>query len=331
MKRRTFLHSCWGAAAGVRMKHLLHGQEPLLSQPENKSDLDGEVLVKVLGTAQDGGIPHIGCWCPNCRRAWNEPKSSRLIVSLAVCDLLHNKTFLVDATPDIRKQTRMIWKRMKQRKGQKKFSPDGILLTHAHIGHYTGLMFYGYEAQSTTNLPVYCSNRMTRFLSHNGPWEQLIRLKNIEIHSIEPDQSISLTSGISVEGFQVPHREEYSDTLGFKIYGKQKSLLYIPDIHKWEKWHRSAIDEVRKADIALIDGTFYSPTELPSRDLTSIGHPFITHSVELLKDVVATGKKQVFFIHLNHSNQALDPGSEEQKALLRQGFALASDGMEFCL
>lgn len=331
MRRRAFFHSCWGVVASIKTNHLFGNVKPLRRQPEDKSDINEAVLVKVLGTAQDGGIPHIGCSCPNCQRAWEEPKSSRLISALAVCDLKENKTFLVDATPDIRKQTHMIWERIKKRKEQRKFSPDGILLTHAHIGHYTGLMFYGYEAQSTKDLPVFCSKRMARFLDQNGPWDQLIKLKNIMIHSIEPDRGFPLTSSIDVEAFQVPHRDEYTDTLGFKITGKQKSLLYIPDIHKWEMWERPVVDEVQKANIALLDGTFYSPEELPSRDLSAIGHPFITHSVELLKKVVATGKNQIFFTHLNHSNLALDPGGEEKRALERQGFALASDGMEFYL
>ncbi len=331
MRRRVFLHSCWGAIAGIKTNRLFGKAKPLGRQLDDKPDIEAAVFVKVLGTAQDGGIPHIGCLCPNCQRAWKESEFIRLISSLALFDLKENKAFLVDATPDIRKQTQMIWERIKQKKEQRKFSPDGILLTHAHIGHYTGLMFYGYEAQSTQELPVYCSKRMARFLSRNGPWDQLISLKNITAHKIEPDKVFPLTSGIDVEAFQVPHREEYTDTLGFKITGKQKSLLYIPDIHKWEMWERSIVDEVRKADIALLDGTFYSPSELPSRDLSSIGHPFITHSVELLKNVVATGKNRVYFTHLNHSNMALDPGSEEKRALERQGFALASDGMEFYL
>lgn len=331
MRRRTFLHSFWGFVTGVKANRLLSQERPLRSRLLDEISIHESVLVKVLGTAQDGGIPHIGCSCPNCQRAWEDPKFSRLISSLALFDPKENKTFFIDATPDIRKQSQMIWERIKQKKEQSKFSPDGILLTHAHIGHYTGLMFYGYESQSTKELPVYCSKRMARFLHQNGPWNQLIKLKNIVTFPIEPGRVFHLTSGIAIEAFQVPHREEYTDTLGFKITGKQKSLLYIPDIHRWEMWDRSVVAEVRKADFALLDGTFYSPTELPSRDLPSIGHPFITNSVRLLKDAAANSKNQVYFTHLNHSNLALCPGGEEQRALEKQEFALASDGMEFFL
>jgi pyrroloquinoline quinone biosynthesis protein B len=331
MRRRVFFHSCWGAIASVRIKPFFHKTNSLGERPADKSTIDRGVMVKVLGTAQDGGIPHIGCDCDHCRKAWNDPKFSRLISSLALFDLEENKVFLVDATPDIRKQTHMIWERLKQNKTQKTLVPDGILLTHAHIGHYTGLMFYGYEGLSTQELPVYCSKRMESFLTRNGPWNQLIDLKNIITHPIEPEHVFSLTPSLKIEAFQVPHRDEYTDTLGFKITGKRKSLLYIPDIHKWEMWARPVIEEVQKVDISLLDGTFYSPVELPSRNLASIGHPFITHSVKVLKNVVTEGKSEVFFTHLNHSNLALDPESDERKALMKQGFGLALEGMEFSL
>ena len=315
MRRRVFFHSCWGAIAGTKAYRFFDKATHSSGGPAAGSNSEGTVLAKVLGTAQDGGIPHIGCDCPHCRRAWKDPKFSRLISCLALFDLKEHKIFLVDATPDIRKQTHMIWERLKQEKGPKTFVPDGILLTHAHMGHYTGLMFYGYEGQSTQGLPVYCSKRMELFLARNGPWNQLIDLKNIIIHPIEPDRPLSLTASLRIESFPVPHREEYTDTLGFKITGKQKSLLYIPDIHKWEMWDRSIVDEVRKVDLALLDGTFYSPEELTSRDLSSIGHPFIIDSVELLGNVVALGKSEVHFTHLNHSNLALDPEGEERNTL----------------
>ncbi len=287
--------------------------------------------MRVLGTAQDGGIPHIGCSCPNCQKAWQIPLFSRLASSLAVCDLEAGKIFLIDATPDIRIQTRMIMNMKEPKNNSLRFAPDGVLLTHAHIGHYTGLMFYGYEAQSTVKLPVYCSERMAEFLATNGPWSQLVSLENIAIQTIEPEKVFLLTPQISVTAFQVPHRNEYSDTLGFKIQGSRDMLLYIPDIHSWETWDRSVVEEVKKVDQALLDGTFYSADELPSRDLSSIGHPLISHSLQILKDIAKEGRTQIFFTHLNHTNLALDPEGEPRKKIEEHGFHLARDGMEFSL
>jgi len=331
MKRRAFIHTFLGSAAYLDTYFYygsLKGSPGGLSKnPQQASD----VLVKVLGTAQDGGLPHIGCSCSNCQRAWQNPRFSRLISSLAILDSKAKKIFLIDATPDIRAQTRMVIDQTRQKKSQERFVPEGVLLTHAHIGHYSGLMFYGYEGQSTDELSVYCSKRMDEFLTNNDPWSQLVSQKNIVTQTIEPEKIFFLTPQVSVEAFQVPHRDEYSDTLGFKIKGRQGSLLYIPDIHNWEAWDRSIAKEVRKVNIALLDGTFYSPDELPSRDLSTIGHPFISHSLHVLRDIAKEGKTRVCFTHLNHSNLALDPEGEPRKTVEKLGFHLASEGMEFSL
>ena len=331
MRRRAFLHSCFGAVAGLKANRLSRTTHGFPTHLADKSGMAENVFVKVIGTAQDGGIPHIGCFCSNCQRAWKEPQFSRLISSLALFDLVENKTIFVDATPDIRAQTKMVRERMSSHKKKNKFWPDGILLTHAHIGHYTGLMFYSYEAQSTDRLPVYCSERMADFLAQNGPWSQLVEQKNIVTKTIRPENLQSLTSHISILAIQVPHRDEYTDTLGYKIIGPNRSLLYIPDIQNWKTWDRSIVDEIQKVDIALLDGTFYSPEELPSRDLSSIGHPFISDSMLLLKNIAQNSNIQIYFTHLNHSNLALDPDGDARKTMKKDAFDLAEDGMEFSL
>lgn len=331
MRRRAFFHSCFGAVAGIKTGMPSRHDQPNPNHYIGKPDENNNVFVKVLGTAQDGGIPHIGCFCANCQRAWKDARFSRFISSLGLFDLIENKSILVDATPDIRTQTKMVMERMSSRIEGKRFWPDGILLTHAHIGHYTGLMFYGYEALSTDRLPVFCSKRMENFLAQNGPWSQLVDQKNILTKTIRTEHVLSLTSHISILAFQVPHRHEFTDTLGFKILGPNRSIMYIPDIQNWKEWDRSIIDEIQKVDIALLDGTFYSPEELPSRDLSAIGHPFISDSMQLLQDAAQDAKTQIFFTHLNHSNLALDPDGDARKTIQRNAFALAEDGMEFRL
>lgn len=331
MKRRAFFHALVGSATGLNASFILERFEDSSKARFQGTTRKTDVVVKVLGTAQDGGLPHIGCTCPNCQKAWKEPSFSRLITSLAVFDLKANKIFLIDATPDIRPQTRMITNVRGPNTSPQRFTPDGILLTHAHIGHYTGLMFYGYEAQSTDELPVYCSERMAEFLSTNGPWSQLVSQKNIVLRVVEPEKAFHLTPRVSVTALLVPHRDEFSDTFGFKINGNQGAVLYIPDISSWEAWDRSVVEEIKKVSAALLDGTFYSEDELPSRDISSIGHPLISHSIQVLNDIAKGGKTRIFFTHLNHSNLALDSEGEARKNIEEQGFNLAWDGMEFTI
>ncbi len=329
MRRREFLKVVAGSAAGLPVL----ASKPFSALPEEqeKRIQETEVLVKVLGTAQDGGIPQLGCYCPNCLRAREEPALSRLVASLGLFDLEERVYFLLDATPDIRIQSHLAHERLGKEKSGKRNFPQAVLLTHAHIGHYTGLMFFGYESVSASNLPVYCSERMGTFLANNGPWSQLVNLKNISLRLLSLEKKFSLTARLSISAFQVPHRHEYSDTLGFTIFGRKKKLLYIPDIQDWRTWKKSVVEEVQKVDYALLDGTFYSPEELPGRDLSRIGHPFISTSLKLLGKLAREGKTKIYFTHLNHSNLALDPEGEAKKKIEKEGFRLAVEGMEFSL
>ncbi len=216
MKRRDFLSSCFGTFAG--MEAILN-KGKLSVWPDNlkKAKQETDVLVLVLGTAQDGGFPHAGCYCESCVKARKDKQFARLITSLAILDLKEKKFFLLDATPDIRIQLDMAFKRLSADKQPARKSPHGVILTHAHIGHYTGLMFFGHEALSTYKLPVYCTSQMKGFLAKNGPWSQLVSLENISFRLLSPGKEFSLTSQISLFPLLVPHRDEYSDTLGFII------------------------------------------------------------------------------------------------------------------
>lgn len=319
MKRRHFLNSILTGSIIASTGIIPFKNKKIQKQKET------DALVKVVGTAQDGGIPHAGCYCENCQRARKDKNFSRLISSIALFDLSENKVFLIDATPDVRKQIDITHDRIHSNKT--KFYPDGIFLTHAHIGHYTGLMFFGFEALSTKNLPVYCSLRMRDFLIKNGPWNLLLKLKNIKIQVLESEKKIKISRNISLIPFQVPHRAEYTDTLGFIIIGKKRKLLYIPDIHSWEAWEKSIVKMVEEVDFALIDGTFFSSHEIPNRDLSKIGHPFIKSSIEILSESVK--KTEIYFTHLNHSNLALNPYGKEIEEIEKKGFKLAKEGMEF--
>ena len=85
----------------------------------------------------------------------------------------NNKCFLIDISPDIKYQLKMI------RQNVKEFSGIfGIFITHAHYGHYMGLLELGLEVMNTNHIPVYVMPRMKLFLENNKPFEQLITLKN---------------------------------------------------------------------------------------------------------------------------------------------------------
>jgi pyrroloquinoline quinone biosynthesis protein B len=276
----------------------------------------------ILGTVQDAGSPHIGCEKSCCEELWDKPDSTRLVTSLGL--IIGNKKFVFEASPDFTKQANIL----NSYTDTISILPNGIFLTHAHIGHYTGLMFLGREAISSKSLPVYAMPKMKNFIETNGPWSQLVKLDNIEINQLEDKKEVDL-EGIKVIPFRVPHRDEFSETVGYKIIGKEKTALFIPDIDKWQKWEKDIIEEVKKVNYAFLDATFFDSKELNYRDISEIPHPFVIETMKLFEDESTETKAKIHFIHFNHTNEALDKSSEEYKTIIKNGFKVAEFLMEF--
>lgn len=266
------------------------------------AQITDEPGVIVLGIAQDGGFPHAGCVKECCTTAWSDPSIQRLVVSLAITDPESGKWYLVEATPDIKRQLHLF---SELTGGRYNYLPEAIIITHAHIGHYAGLTNLGREVMNTKSIPVYTLPRMKDFLETNGPWSQLVKLNNISLTEVLPGGEVTLTEKITVSFFTVPHRDEYSETAGLNIHTPSKNYLFIPDIDKWERWDESIIAKVKAVDYAFIDGTFMSISELPGRNIEEIPHPFIVESIELFREQPAEVRSKIHFIHLNHTNPLL--------------------------
>ncbi len=251
---------------------------------------------------------------------FDNPDNDRKVVSLGVIETESHKKYIFEATPDFTSQTKVL-------KGLCGFNtsevPDGIFLTHAHIGHYTGLMYLGKEAMNANKVPVYAMPKMKSFLEQNRPWSQLVAIENIEIKEINTLSSTLLTKHLTVNTLQVPHRDEYSETVGYIINGPSKRALFIPDINKWEKWDKDIIEQISQVDYAFLDATFYDGYELNSRNMAEIPHPFIVESLEKFADLPATEKNKIHFIHFNHTNPVLDISSEAYKTVTQKGFNIA--------
>ena len=283
-------------------------------------DASGTVQAVVLGVAQDGGVPHLGCRQPLCVAARRDPSQRRMVASLGLVDTAAGRRFLVDATPDLQAQTELLGG-----------IPDAILLTHAHIGHYLGLAQLGREVLGAKRIPVYCTPSMARFLRENGPWKRLVARKNIDVREVTPDVAFALTPSVSAMAIRVPHRDEDSDTVAWLLSGPSRKLLWLPDIDKWEKWDRRIEDVVRDSSlIAFVDGTFFSADEIPGRSIRDIPHPLVPETVARFNGRAPARPAEVFFVHLNHTNRLFwDPAA--RRDLQRKGFEIAEQGMRFKL
>ncbi|MDB2658811.1 MBL fold metallo-hydrolase [Flavobacteriaceae bacterium] len=282
--------------------------------------------ITILGTAQDGGFPHIGCQKQCCDDFYKGILPKQQVVSLGLVDKESQQKFLFEATPDISTQLADL------EKNHLKTNTiiDGVFMTHAHMGHYAGLLYFGKEALGKKDIPVYAMPKMKEFLSNNGPWSQLVTTQNIVFLDLQKDSIVPLSNALKVTPFLVPHRDEFSETVGYKIEGNTNSALFIPDINKWSLWEKNIVEEVKKVDYAFIDATFFKEGEI-NRPMSEVPHPFIEETVALFENESLATKNKVIFIHFNHTNPALQSNSRERNELELLGFKFATEGQRFKL
>jgi pyrroloquinoline quinone biosynthesis protein B len=284
-------------------------------------------FVLVLGTAQDGGLPQLGCRAEPCQRARQDPSHRRLVASLLLADPRSGRRWLIDATPDLSEQVDLVEQfAPRAEAGGRPALFDGIFLTHAHYGHYTGLAQLGREVYGSATTPVHGSARMCQFLSTNGPWDLLVSAGHIAPSRMEPGVPVELAPDLRVTAFVVPHRDEYTDTLGFLVEGPERSLIYVPDVDKWPLLEPPIEERIARVDHALLDGTFFADGEIPGRAMSEIPHPFIVESLERFASLSAGERGKVYFTHLNHTNPVADPAGEAARQVRDAGCSVAGEG-----
>ena len=279
-----------------------------------------ELLVQVLGTAQDGGYPQPGCNCPNCKKAHKNQHLIRYPASLGIIDSQAHKSYIIDPTPKLPEQLRLLNKKAIEANLSKDHL-EGIFITHAHMGHYPGLLYFGKEVMNSSKLKVFCSHKMNEFLSANQPWRNLVE-NNICVKTFKNEEKI-IQDNIIFQPVEVPHRAEHTDTYGFLVRGEKKALFYIPDIDQWEGFEDKFNEITKKVDYMLLDGTFYEREELKThrdRKIKNVPHPPVKETLSLLEE--GTLKKngaKIFFTHFNHTNRVLHPSFTEDISCLREG------------
>jgi len=291
---------------------------------EATSIIDQPVQAIVLGTTQDAGYPQANCQKACCQPAWEDPAKRGQVACLAIADTDAGEAWIIDATPDFPKQLQYI-------KDSLQLELGGVLLTHAHIGHYTGLAVLGNEGIGITDTPVYCTEAMADFLGSNEPWAFMVRQGRIVPTPLATDRWHRVGERLEVQLWSVPHRDEFADTVGFVFRGPSRTLLFLPDINDWRTWERDLADTVAALDVALLDASFWSLDELPGRSIDDLPHPLMSQTMDRLQGVVDRGDAEVVLTHLNNSNPALDPDGPERAEVERRGFVLAREGMRFGL
>ncbi|HXT22200.1 MAG TPA: MBL fold metallo-hydrolase [Thermoanaerobaculia bacterium] len=277
----------------------------------------------VLGIAQDGGYPQAGT---KESAAWDDAAQRRLVASLGIVDPQSGRRWLVDCTPDFPQQLQRL-DRIAPTTGVPGLG--GILLTHAHVGHYAGLIHLGREAMGAHEVPVYAMPRMAAFLRGNGPWELLLRLGNVIVEPLQAGVPVRLDERLTATPLLVPHRDEYSETVAFRIEGPTRKLLWLPDIDKWEKWDAQGTKleaVLAGVDVAYLDGTFFADGEIPGRSMAEIPHPFVRETIARLAPLPVAARRKVRFVHLNRTNPLIRGDAAAGAEVAAAGMAVAKEG-----
>lgn len=282
------------------------------------------VEVVILGSAQDGGVPHAGCLCASCRAARDDPRQRRRPASLGIRS--GDDWLMIDATGAFEEQMHMLWSRRPSsagHTGERYRPPEAIILTHAHTGHYAGLWQLDKSVLAAPRVSVLAPPKTAEFLRSNEPWAAMVHDRYIEIEAFAWDLAIEPFDAVGLTPIEVPHRSEWpTDTAALLIEGLRSRVLYLPDIDFWDAWGRDVVEVVGSVDIAILDGSFWDAPTSPD-----VPHPPIRQTMDRLQAIADAGSTRIIFTHLNHSNPAVGPESVERKELLERGFQLAEDGM----
>jgi len=289
-------------------------------EKESSLNLPDHAYIVVLGIAQDGGYPQAGCMKDCCKEFWDGKQAAHYASCLGIADPSTGERWLIDATPDYPEQTHL-FNEMTQGKPARELS--GIFLTHGHIGHYAGLMYLGRSVMGAKKTAVYAMPLMKNFIENNGPWNLLVELENIHLNEMTAGKVVVLNKNIQLTPLLVPHRGEYTETVGLIIEGPETRVLYISDIDHWEEWDTDIVQLIKEVDIAFLDATFYNSTELPGRNMAEVPHPAIQHSMDLFNNLSDNDKSKIHFIHMNHTNPVIRKGSEEYMKVINAGFKVA--------
>jgi pyrroloquinoline quinone biosynthesis protein B len=325
LDRRAFLSALAAAALpGVAGRHGAASREG-----PGRGRVPADLQALVLGSVQDAGLPQVGCYSERCERGreLHREGRGRYVASLALVEPGAGRFYLVDATPDLTRQVDLITDPAFRERAADRRPFDGIFLTHAHIGHYTGLAVLGKEGMGIGDTPVYCTEAMAAFLRTNAPWSLMVAESRILPTPLVGDRWHRIDERLEAMLLAVPHRDELADTVAFVFRGPGGTLLYLPDINAWSLWERDVAEVVAGVDVALLDGSFWSLDELPGRSIEEVPHPLMRGTMDLLQDVVDRREARVVFTHLNNTNPALDDGGPEAREVARRGFELAREGM----
>ncbi len=307
--------------------------------------------VIVLGSAAGGGFPQWNCNCTLCKRARaGDPKVKRRTQSSLAVSSGDGKWFLLNASPDLRKQIDDNADLHPDSASTRHSPIAGAVLTNADVDHIAGLL----NLRESQPLAVYATRRVHAVLDRNSVYG-VLNPAYVDRRPLDLDQRTDLASkdgvinGIAVEPFAVPGKvalylEDPSqanmgstaeDTIALKVTERAsgRSFFYVPACASMPP---ALARRLTGADLVFFDGTVWKDDEMLATRTGKktggrMGHMHLSGddgSVAAFEDL---GVKRKVFVHINNTNPVLAEDSAERRFVEAAGWEVGYDGMKVTL
>lgn len=288
------------------------------------------MLVKILGSAADGGFPKLNCSCPNCSRLRGGSLRGKFRTQTQVAfSPLEEIWFLIGASPDLRSQILAAPELLPS--ADSGHAPlAGVFLPGAQPENVIGLLHlremqsYFVFATPTVQRILKNENRLFKVLEHGdapAQWQALAVRRRIGCHLSEnPGDGPTFFYTALPLGGEFPQYAgeevqrncpQEDASVALLLEQGSKKLFVAPSIRgRSSEWLKAAAS----ADVALIDGTLR-----------------VDGPDGLLAQYPGDARGRKILVGISHASPILDETSEEHRAVLEAGFEIAYDGMEIKL
>lgn len=300
--------------------------------------------ITVLGSAAGGGFPQWNCNCANCAgvRSGSVRAKARTQSSIFVRPDDAADGVLFNASPDILEQIRSS-PVLQPARSVRDTAIAGVVLMDGQIDHATGLFML---RERGSPLPLWCTDPVEEDLTQGNPVLRVLsHYCGVQRHRITLDGAPFSVPGVAGLAFKPlplsskaapysPHRDNPApgDNIGMTIVDTQrrKSVFYAPGLGAITP---PVFDAMASADVVMVDGTFWTDTEMRDMGLSKKSARDIGHlpqsgpggMIEWMARLPKTTRRML--IHINNTNPILDEDSGPRAELTRAGIEVCEDGM----
>ena len=302
--------------------------------------------IHVLGAGAGGGFPQWNCNCHNCDGFRRGTIKARSRTQSSICVSGDGVNWvLFNASPDVLKQVQE-FAPLQPGRALRDTGIVGIVLIDAQIDHTTGLLML---REGQVKREIYATQMVRNDLTSGHPLFNILgHYCGVNWHEAPLDgSSFEIPGAANLKFSSValkskappysPHRYDShdGDTIGVLIEDTKtgKKLFYAPGLGEIEA-HLPAL--MRQADCIMVDGTFWTDTEmidlgLMDKTARDIGHIPQSGKGGMMEVLAAYPDARRVLIHINNTNPILNEESVERHLLEGAGIEVSFDGMDIHL